>query len=140
MRALFSAAFVVLAFVIALPPSAQAARISMAECNEQVEQMRQNLPMDLDGMTTWTNTTCVDTGNGTIQLVYDNEVKDGNPITQDNLDQILESLVMSWCFGPDLIPLLHNIDSVRYLYTFANGTPIGELNFTEQNCDMRTLQ
>ena len=119
-----------------LPQTAFAATISMAECRERIDDMNANLPMQLDNITTWTSTTCVDTGSDTIQLVYANEVTDGNPITQDNLDSVLESLVMSWCFGPDLIPLLNVVDTVKYEYHFQNGSKIGELNFSEQDCDM----
>lgn len=113
-----------------------AAKISMAECHSRIDDINANLPMALDNITTWISTTCVDTGNNTIQLIYANEVTDGNAITQANLDSVLESLVMSWCFGPDLIPLLNVVDTVKYEYKFQNGSRIGELNFSEQDCDM----
>ena len=113
-----------------------AATISMEECHSRIDDINANLPMALDNITTWISTTCVDTGNNTIQLIYANEVTDGNEITQANLDTVLESLVMSWCFGPDLIPLLNVVDTVKYEYHFQNGSKIGELNFSEQDCDM----
>ncbi len=119
-----------------LPQHALAATITGDECNARVEEMRSTLPMQLDGVTTWVNTTCVNQGNNTLQLVYENEVTDGNDITQANLDTVLESLIMSWCFGPDLSPLIAAVDSIKYVYSFENGTASGELNFSEEDCDM----
>jgi|GEM_PF-426828 len=115
---------------------AHAATISMEECHSRIADINANLPMALDNITTWLSTTCVDTGSNTIQLIYANEVTDGNAIAQENLDTVWESLVMSWCFGPDLIPLLNVVDTVKYEYHFQNGSKIGELNFSEQDCDM----
>lgn len=42
---------------------------------------------------------------------------------------------MRW-FGPDSIPLLSAVDAINYQYDFENGQHIGELNFTEFDCDM----
>src|SRR3989338_2148445 len=81
------------------------ADITMDECNTRVAEMNATLPMALDDITTWISTTCVDQGNDAIQLVYVNHVKDGNAITQTELDAVRPSVLMSWCFGPDLFPL-----------------------------------
>lgn len=107
---------------------------SMEECHEAVAEMNANLPMDLDDITTWTQTTCVDTGGDTVQLVYANVVKDGNAITQENLDTVKPSLIMSWCFGPTLGPLMQMVDTIHYDYHFANGQRIGSLDFSFADC------
>lgn len=116
--------------------SCHAAQITMTECNEKVAEINATLPMQLDNITTWVSTTCVEPREGRIQLVYANQVKNGSPISQEQLDMVLDSIVMSWCFGPDLIPLLSAVDAVNYQYDFENGQHIGELNFTEFDCDM----
>jgi hypothetical protein len=119
-----------------LSQSALAADITMDECNAQIAEMNANLPMQLDGITTWTSTVCVDKGNAVIDLTYVNEVADGNAITQTQLDTVLPSLIASWCFGPTLAPLLQVVDTIHYSYDFANGQHIGDLYFTEQDCNM----
>ncbi|MGB4248487.1 MAG: hypothetical protein WBJ75_12275 [Pseudohongiellaceae bacterium] len=110
------------------------ADITMDECNTRVAEMNATLPMALDDITTWISTTCVDQGNDAIQLVYVNHVKDGNAITQTELDAVRPSVLMSWCFGPDLFPLIQIVDAVNYQYDFENGQHIGELNFSYQDC------
>lgn len=113
---------------------ASSADITMADCNTRVAEMNATLPMALDDITTWISTTCVDQGNNAIQLVYVNHVKDGNAITQAELDAVRPSVLMSWCFGPDLFPLIQVVDAVNYQYDFENGQHIGELNFSYQDC------
>lgn len=114
--------------------SALSADISMEECNTTVAEFNDSLPMALDDITTWVNTSCVDLGNNAIELVYENSVADGNNITQQELDAVRPSVLMSWCFGPTLGPLMQVIDSVNYQYHFANGEHIGELDFSFQEC------
>lgn len=113
---------------------AASAQITMEECNTRVAEMNATLPMELDNITTWISTTCVDQGNNAIQLVYANHVKDGNAITQAELDAVRPNVLMSWCFGPDLFPLIQVVDAVNYQYDFENGQHIGELNFSYQDC------
>lgn len=115
---------------------AVAADITLAQCNDSVAEMNANLPMQLDGITTWVNTACLDKGNSVIDLMYENQVADGNAITQAQLDTVLPSLIASWCFGPTLAPLMQVVDTIHYKYDFANGQHIGDLYFTEQDCDM----
>jgi len=116
--------------------NALAADITMAQCNESVAEMNANLPMQLDGITTWVNTACLDKGNSIIDLVYENQVTDGNAITQAQLDTVLPSLIASWCFGPTLAPLMQVVDTIHYKYDFANGQHIGDLYFKEADCNM----
>lgn len=116
--------------------NALAADISMTQCNENVAELNANLPMQLDGITTWVNTTCMDKGNSVIDLVYENQVTDGNAITQAQLDTVLPSLIASWCFGPALAPLMQAVDTIHYKYDFANGQHIGDLYFKEADCNM----
>ena len=105
--------------------NALAADITMTQCNENVAELNANLPMQLDGITTWVSTTCEDKGSSVINLVYGNEVADGNAITQAQLDTVLPSLIASWCFGPTLAPLMQVVDTIHYKYDFANGQHIG---------------
>ena len=114
--------------------SAMSADITMAECNERVAEFNESLPMALDGITTWVNTSCVDIGSGAIQLIYENRVTDGNQITQQELDAVRPSILMSWCFGPTLSPLMQVVDTINYQYHFENGERIGELDFSFQEC------
>lgn len=115
-------------------PLALGADITMEECNTTVAEFNDSLPMALDGITTWVNTSCVDLGNNGIQLVYENRVTDGNNITQQELDAVRPSVLMSWCFGPTLGPLMQVVDTINYQYHFQNGEKIGELNFSFQEC------
>jgi hypothetical protein len=117
-----------------LIPTAWSAGITMEECNTTVAEFNDSLPMQLDGITTWVNTSCVDLGNNEIQLVYENRVTDGNNITQTELDAVLPSVLMSWCFGPTLSPLMQVVDTINYQYHFENGEHIGELNFSFAEC------
>ncbi|MDP1933192.1 MAG: hypothetical protein Q8L60_17215 [Gammaproteobacteria bacterium] len=117
-----------------LPHYSFSADITMEECNARVAEMNATLPMELDNITSWMQTTCVEQSDGGIQLVYDNDVKDGNSITQAELDAVLPSVLMSWCFGPDLFPLIQVVDAVNYQYNFENGQHIGELNFSYADC------
>ena len=114
--------------------NALSAGISMEECNTTVAEFNDSLPMALDGITTWVNTSCVDMGNDEIGLLYENRVTDGNQITQQQLDEVRPSVLMSWCFGPTLSPLMQVVDNINYQYHFANGEHIGELNFSFQEC------
>ena len=114
--------------------SALSADISMEECNTTVAEFNDSLPMALDGITTWVNTSCVDLGNNAIELVYENRVADGNNITQQELDAVRPSVLMSWCFGPTLGPLMQVVDSINYQYHFNNGEHIGELTFSFAEC------
>ncbi len=107
---------------------------SMQECDAAMVEINADLPMELDTITTWTKTSCKDTGGNTVQLVYENVVKDGNPITQENLDTVLPSILMSWCFGPTLAPLMQMVDTINYQYHFENGQKIGELTFSFAEC------
>ena len=116
--------------------NALAADITMAQCNENVAEQNANLPMQLDGITTWVSTICEDKGSSVINLVYGNEVADGNAITQAQLDTVLPSLIASWCFGPTLAPLMQVVDTIHYKYDFANGQHIGDLYFKEADCNM----
>ena len=120
--------------LVTFVPHAFGADITMDECNTRVAEMNATLPMALDNITTWISTTCVDQGNNAIQLVYVNHVKDGNAITQGELDAVRPNVLMSWCFGPDLFPLIQVVDTVNYQYDFENGQHIGELNFSYQDC------
>lgn len=113
---------------------ALSAGISMEECNTTVTEFNDSLPMALDDITTWVNTSCVDLGSDAIGLVYENSVTDGNAITQEQLDAVRPSVLMSWCFGPTLSPLMQVVDNIHYQYHFANGEYIGELNFSFQEC------
>lgn len=131
MRKLMLTFFLVFAFA---SHSALSADISMEECNTTVAEFNESLPMALDDITTWVNTSCVDLGNNAIELVYENSVADGNNITQQELDAVRSSVLMSWCFGPTLGPLMQVIDNVNYQYHFANGEHIGELDFSFQEC------
>ena len=131
MRKLMLTFFLVFAFA---SHSALSADISMEECNTTVAEFNESLPMALDDITTWVNTSCVDLGNNAIELVYENSVGDGNNITQQELDAVRSSVLMSWCFGPTLGPLMQVIDNVNYQYHFANGEHIGELDFSFQEC------
>ena len=131
--------FYTLSLALLLPSAPSLAQsnnggFSMEECHEAVAPMNANLPMDLDDITTWTQTTCKDTGGDTVQLVYANVVKDGNAITQENLDAVKPSLIMSWCLGPTLAPLMQMVDTVHYEYHFANGERIGGLDFSFLDC------
>ena len=116
--------------------NALAADITMAQCNEQIAEMNANLPMQLDGITTWVSTECLDKGQSVIDVVYGNQVTDGNAITQTQLDTVLPSLIASWCFGPTLAPLMQVVDTIHYKYDFANGQHIGDLYFTNEDCNM----
>lgn len=120
--------------LLATSHAAFSAEISMSECNETTAEFNSSLPMQLDNITTWTNTSCVALVDGAIGLVYENEVQAGNAITQSELDAVRPSLIMSWCFGPTLGPLISVVDQVQYLYVFDDGTAIGELNFSFQDC------
>lgn len=123
------------AFLFALLPGfTHAAGFTMAECESAVAEMNADLPMDLDDITTWTQTSCRDTGNDTLQLVYDNQVKDGSAITQENLDTVLPTLIMSWCFGPTLGSLMQMVNTIHYDYHFENGDVIGALDFSFADC------
>jgi len=113
---------------------ALSASITMEECNTKATEFNDSLPMLLDDITTWVNTFCVDLGNNAIELVYENRVADGNNITQQELDAVRPSVLMSWCFGPTLSPLMQVIDRIHYQYHFENGEHIGELNFSFQEC------
>ena len=126
--------FLVFVSLMAMSKSVFSTEISMGECNDTVTEFNSSLPMQLDNITTWTNTSCVALGNDEIGLVYENEVKAGNEITQNELDSVRPSLIMSWCFGPTLGPLISVVDQVQYLYFFENGTSIGELKFSFQDC------
>ncbi len=121
-------------FLALLSHNAFSAGISMEECNTTVTEFNDSLPMALDDITTWVNTSCVDLGNGDIGLLYENRVTDGNQITQQELDAVRPSVLMSWCFGPTLSPLMQVVDNINYQYHFANGEHIGELNFSFQEC------
>ena len=68
---------------------ALAADITMTQCNENVAELNANLPMQLDGITSWVSTTCEDKVSSVINLVYGNEVADGNAITQAHLIKLL---------------------------------------------------
>ena len=111
-----------------------AAQITMPQCIDRVAEINKTLPMDLDNITTWMSTTCASNDDGSLSLIYANSVADGNTVTQEQLDGLLPSLITSWCFGPSLSPLLALVDSVKYQYHFANNTPIGELNFSNEDC------
>lgn len=113
---------------------ALSANITMEECNTTVTEFNDSLPVALDDITTWVNTSCVDLGNNAIELVYENRVTDGNNITQQELDAVRPSVLMSWCFGPTLSPLMQVVDNINYQYHFENGEHIGELNFSFQEC------
>lgn len=115
-------------------PSALSAGITMEECNAKVAEFNDSLPMALDDITTWVNTSCVDMGGDAIELLYENRVTDGNNITQQQLDAVRPSVLMSWCFGPTLSPLMQVVDSINYQYNFANGEHIGELTFSFAEC------
>lgn len=121
-------------FLALVSHNALSAGISMAQCNTTVAEFNDSLPMALDDITTWVNTSCVDLGNGAIGLLYENRVTDGNQITQQELDAVRPSVLMSWCFGPTLGPLMQVVDNINYQYYFANGEHIGELNFSFQEC------
>lgn len=121
-------------FLALLSHNAFSAGINMEECNTTVTEFNDSLPMALDDITTWVNTSCVDLGNGDIGLLYENRVTDGNQITQQELDAVRPSVLMSWCFGPTLSPLMQVVDNINYKYHFANGEHIGELNFSFQEC------
>lgn len=128
---------ILLTFVLTLAfasHNALSADISMEECNTKVAEFNASLPMALDGITTWINTSCVDLGNNAIELVYENRVTDGNNITQQELDAVRPSVLMSWCFGPTLGPLMQVVDSINYQYHFTNGEHIGELTFSFAEC------
>ena len=114
--------------------SALSASITMEECNTAVAEFNDSLPMQLDDITTWVNTSCIDLGNNAIELLYENRVTDGKSITQQQLDAVRPSVLMSWCFGPTLGPLMQVVDNINYQYHFDNGEHIGELNFSFQEC------
>lgn len=116
------------------PQYSLSAEITMAECNTTIAELNASLPMELDEVTTWVNTTCVDQSNGAIQLVYNNRVKAGNTVTQQNLNAIRPGLIMSWCSGPNLLPLIQSVDTINYQYSFENGQNIGELAFSYSDC------
>ncbi len=118
----------------ALFNTSYAAQITMAQCGAKVAEFNNTLPMQLDNITTWTNTACVQLEENEIGLVYENQVQTGSAITQTELDTVLPSLIMSWCFGPTLGPLISVVDAVKYLYVFEDGSRIGELNFSFQDC------
>ena len=120
--------------ISAVPQYSLGAEIAMAECNEKTAELNKELPMALDGVTTWVNTTCVDRGAGSIQIVYANLITNGNDITQSNLEILRPSLIDSWCAGPNLIPILNVVDTINYQYDFKNGQRIGELTFSKAEC------
>lgn len=120
--------------LLATSSSVFSAEISMDECHKTIAEFNSSLPMQLDNITTWTNTSCVSLGGDAIGLVYENEVQSGNAITQVELDAVRPSLVMSWCLGPNLWPLIRVVDEVKYLYAFDDGSKIGELLFSVQEC------
>lgn len=97
-------------------------------------RMNETLPMQLDSITTWTQTSCNELPEKALELVYENSVEDGNAITQTELDSVLPSLIASWCFGPSLEPLMKFVDTIKYQYHFASGESIGELNFSFRDC------
>ena len=124
-----------LSLALALPAhKALSATITMEQCNTTVAEFNDSLPMALDDITTWVNTSCVDLGNNAIELIYENRVIDGNNITQQELDAVRPSVLMSWCFGPTLGPLMQVVDNINYQYRFENGEHIGELEFSFQEC------
>lgn len=47
------------------------------------------------------------------------------------LDATRPSLIMSWCFGRTLGPLIRAVDQVQYLYDFDNGVSIGEPRWSD---------
>lgn len=120
--------------ILAAPQVGLSAEITMAECNEKAAELNKELPMALDGVTTWMNTICVEKDDNTLQIVYVNHITNGNDITQNNLEILRPSLIGSWCAGPNLIPILNGVDTVNYQYDFKNGQHIGELTFSKAEC------
>lgn len=114
--------------------NALSASITMEECNTTVAEFNDSLPMRLDDITTWVKTSCVDLGNNVIELLYENSVTDVNSITQEQLDGVRQSVLMSWCLGPTLSPLMQVVDNINYQYYFESGEHIGELNLSFQEC------
>lgn len=122
-----------LSLALTMQPS-MGAEIMMSECEARVATINETLPMSLDNITTWVKTSCTDLGSNAIGLIYENRVQDGNPITQQDLDNILPSLITSWCFGPVLSPLMRLVDNVNYQYYYESKQVIGQLDFSYQNC------
>ncbi|MES3007495.1 MAG: hypothetical protein V4751_06970 [Pseudomonadota bacterium] len=120
--------------VLACPQVGFSAEYTLAECNEKTAELNKELPMALDGVTTWMDTTCVEKDDNTLQIVYVNHITNGNDITQNNLEILRPSLIGSWCTGPNLIPILNGVDTINYQYDFKNGQHIGELTFSKAEC------
>lgn len=120
--------------ILACPQVGFSAEYSMTDCNAKTAELNKELPMELDNVTTWINTTCVEKDDKTIQIVYENVIADGNDITQDNLERLRPSMIGTWCTGPNLVPILNGVDTVNYQYDFKNGQHIGELTFSKAEC------
>ena len=60
--------------ILAVPQVGLSAEFTMAQCNEKTAELNKELPMALDGVTTWMNTTCVEKDDNTLQIVYVNHI------------------------------------------------------------------
>ena len=122
--------------LITIFPSLVLADEEFLFCMDTATNLNKKLPLMVDEVTNWKNTTCKN-GNPIIFQYFYYLEKPLTPDEQANMPRILRNIftvsLKQWCQNPDQ-KLLLNLFNVEYIYFDKNDKYLGNIEFTQDDC------
>jgi hypothetical protein len=106
----------------------------LSTCNSMASDLNKQLPMQVDNITTWKATICMQAADVvTLRYMYTINVA-SNKVTQKDLtDNVRQAQLNQWCSSPDLRKIL-NLVNIEAVYNDQLGIYIGKLVHSKSMC------